>query len=73
MSFIAKSTFYYILPFITGFSLGLVSRDNIMLDINKKISMSLADYYEQTNTKPEERIYREFPEVIKLLKKIRRE
>ena len=73
MSFLSKIpqfTFYYVLPSIMGFSAGLLFRDYYMFDINKKITMILADYYESTDEKPDKIIRREYPDVFKLLKRI---
>ncbi len=63
-------TFYYVLPTLLGFSAGLIYRDNSLVDINKKISMSIADYYILIGEKPDKRLFREFPEVNRLLKKM---
>jgi hypothetical protein len=63
-------TFYYVLPSILGFSAGLIYRDYTTIDINKKITMSLADYYLLLGEKPDKRVNREFPEVNRLLKKM---
>ena len=39
-------TFYYIIPTSLGFLSGLLLRDTITLNTNKKIEMSLFDYYD---------------------------
>ena len=70
LSKIPQFTFYYVLPPIMGFSAGLLFRDYYTFDINKKITIILADYYESIDEKPDKMISREYPEVIKLLKRI---
>jgi hypothetical protein len=64
-------TFYYILPTFLGFSAGLIYRDLVTLDVNKKVTMSLADYYLLTDERPAENsvISREFPDLNRLIKK----
>ena len=76
MSFLAKLpkfTFYYILPTVSGFLLGLLARDYFMLNADKKIAMSLADYYEYIDQEPEVEINKHFPEVQRLLKRINKQ
>ncbi len=62
-------TFYYILPSLMGFSAGLIYRDIITLDVNKKVTMSLADYYLLLDEKPSKDLAREFPDLNRLIKK----
>jgi len=70
MSKIPKMTFYYVLPTVMGFSAGLVYRDYYSFDINKKISVSLAEYYEFIGEKPDTNTLKEYPELNKLMRKI---
>ena len=63
-------SFYYVIPLTLGFGIGLIFRDNQTLNINKKISMSLADYYSEIGEDVDEEVSEEFPEVERLLKKI---
>jgi hypothetical protein len=70
MDKISKFTFYYITPICLGFITGLSIRDSLGLNISKKISMSLADYYEKIDEDVDESIRKDYPEVEKLLKKI---
>lgn len=70
MSSFSKFTFYYIFPVCMGFSLGIIVRDYHTVNINKKLSMSLAEYYQNIEEEPSENINRHFPEVKKLLKRI---
>jgi hypothetical protein len=70
---IPKFTFYYILPTFAGFSLGLLVRDYFMLNADKKLAMSLADYYEYIDEEPELEINKYFPEVQRLLKRINKQ
>jgi hypothetical protein len=58
------------MPTLLGFSAGLVYRDNTLLSVNKKISMSLADYYQIIGEKPNLEVSREFPEVNRLLARV---
>jgi len=50
-----------------GFSIGLILRDHTTNDINKKVSMSLANYYEFIDEEVEESMKDEYPEVSKLI------
>ena len=63
-------TYYYVLPLLLGFSAGIIYREYTTIDINKKITMSLADYYLVLGEKPDKSVSREFPEVNRILKKI---
>ena len=63
-------SFYYVVPLIHGFTMGLCFRDNQTINVNKKISMSLADYYAEIHEDVSAEINNEFPEVEKLLKKL---
>lgn len=63
-------TFYYVIPLTLGFGVGLIFRDNQTVNINKKLSMSLADYYTDIGEYVDEDVSKEFPEVERLLKKI---
>ncbi len=71
MDKISKITFYYITPLMFGFITGLSVRDSMGLNISKKISMSLADYYEKIDEEVDESIKKDYPEVDKLLKKVK--
>ena len=66
-------SFYYFMPITLGFGIGLIFRDNQTLNINKKISMSLADYYLEIGEEVDEDVSKEFPEVERLLKKIEKQ
>jgi hypothetical protein len=70
ISKIPKMTFYYVLPTVMGFSAGLVYRDYYSFDISKKISVSLAEYYEFIEDKPDSKTLKEYPELNKLMRKI---
>ncbi len=71
MSF-SKFTFYYITPLFLGFISGICFRDSISLNISKKISMSLADYYEKIDEEVDTAIKTEFIDVENLIKKSKR-
>jgi hypothetical protein len=62
-------SFYYILPTFMGFSAGLIYRDKITLNVEKKISMSLADYYLEIEDRPNKEIKQEFPSLERLMEK----
>ena len=66
-------SFYYVVPLILGFGTGLCLRDNQIMSVNKKISMSLADYYLETGENVNDQITKEFPDVEKLIKKIEKQ
>jgi hypothetical protein len=66
-------SFYYVVPLILGFGTGLCLRDNQITSVNKKISMSLADYYLETGENVNDLITKEFPDVEKLIKKIEKQ
>jgi hypothetical protein len=66
-------SFYYVVPLVLGFGMGLSFRDNQTINVNKKISMSLADYYLETGEEVKDEISREFPEVERLIKKIEKQ
>ena len=67
---LSSFSFYYVLPLTLGFGMGLAFRDNQTININKKISMSLADYYTHIGEDISNDVAKEFPEVEKLLKKV---
>jgi len=66
-------SFYYVVPLLIGFGTGLCIRDYQILSVNKKISMSLADYYLETGDNLNDQIRKEFPDVEKLIKKIEKQ
>lgn len=66
-------SFYYVVPLLLGFGTGLCFRDNQLLSVNKKISMSLADYYLETGDNVSDQIRKEFPDVEKLIKKVEKQ
>ena len=66
----SKFTFYYITPVLLGFITGLSVRDSLGLNLKKKISMTMADYYEKIDEEVDENIKKDFPDVEKLLKKV---
>ena len=70
MNSFPKISFYYILPVCMGFSMGMIIRDHNTIDINKKLSVSLAEYYSYLEEEPNEKLKAEFPNLSKLLKKI---
>jgi hypothetical protein len=63
-------TFYYITPIFLGFTMGLWFRDSQILPVRKKVAMSIADYYTEINEEIDKEIAREFPESVRLLKKM---
>jgi hypothetical protein len=65
----AKFSFYYITPLMLGFITGLSVRDSATLNLSKKISMSLADYYDNIDEPVNEVIAESFKEMERLLKK----
>jgi hypothetical protein len=71
MDKISKITFYYITPMMLGFVTGLSIRDSMGLNLSKKISMSLADYYEKIDDDIDDNIKKDYPEVEKLLNKVK--
>jgi hypothetical protein len=65
----SKFTFYYITPLCLGFITGVSARDSFTLNLSKKISMSLAEYYEAIDENVDPEISKSFPEVERLLNK----
>ncbi len=69
MNSIIKFSFNYILPFTLGTSMGFIYRDMITINVDKKLSMSLADYYKDINDEVDGSVKKQLPEVESLLKK----
>jgi hypothetical protein len=63
-------SFYYILPTTMGFSAGLIYRDIVTLNVEKKITMSLADYYQEVEDNPTKEIKEEFASLEKLIQRV---
>lgn len=62
-------SFYYFFPLSFGFLLGLIIRDNQMISLNKKIAMTLCDYYEAKELIPDEEVLNQVKELKFLMKK----
>jgi hypothetical protein len=65
----SKFTFYYITPLALGFITGISCRDSMTLRLGRKISMSLADYYEKVDEEVDKHIKINFPEIERCLEK----
>lgn len=60
--------FYYVFPLTLGFFAGMAVRDNQNLSLEQKLSMTVADYYEDMTEEPNQDILNELPEIKKLFK-----
>jgi hypothetical protein len=68
---IINFNFYYVVPLTLGILGGLSLRDSSTLHPNRKITMALVNYYEMTEESIDPILKKEFPDVEKIMKKIK--